>query len=88
MVEASDVLEDCKEILIDRGKQYGEARKLYAVTAALWAAYTGADIQSDDVCTMMSLMKVGRLSQGVDGPAMDDTFKDAINYLALARELN
>ena len=54
----------------------------------MWAAYTGSDIESSDVCVMMALMKIGRLSQGVDGAALEDTYKDAINYLALAKGLD
>ena len=88
MKEAEKVLADCKTILIDRGEQYGSANKLYSATATMWSAYTGSDIESSDVCVMMALMKIGRLSQGVDGAALEDTYKDAINYLALAKGLD
>lgn len=89
MTEALGILEACKSILKERQEQYGDAGKLYTATAAMWSAYTGSDIRADDVCIMMSLMKIGRLSQGVDdSAALHDTYVDAINYIALARGLD
>ncbi len=89
MSKAGVVLDDCQEILRQRGEQYGDSKPLYTAIASMWSAYTGSDISAADVCVMMALMKIGRLSQGVDDPnALHDTYVDAINYIALARGLD
>jgi hypothetical protein len=88
MIEAEELLIKCSETLIERGKQYGDAHDLYRGTAQLWSAYTGQTVTPSDICMMMALMKIGRLSQGVDDKeAHFDTYIDAVNYIALAQGL-
>jgi hypothetical protein len=89
MIDAEALLNDCETILTNRGKQYGDAAPLYKSIALMWSGYLGVEVTPTDVCILMSLMKAGRLSQGVDdSDALDDTYIDAINYIALARGLD
>tara|TARA_R110000823_G_C15624885_1_gene467994 strand:+ start:109 stop:381 length:273 start_codon:yes stop_codon:yes gene_type:complete len=88
MITAEKILDSCKTILRQRGEQYGDADELYQRTAELWASFLGSKITDKDVCVMMSLMKLARLRQNTDDPAVTrDTYQDAINYIALAESL-
>lgn len=89
-----DILDECKAILEDRGRQYGSADELYRSTAKLINGYvtdthTGLGVDAADVCVIMALVKIGRLSQGIKNKdVMRDTYIDAINYLVLAEGLD
>ena len=87
MKRAEKMLDECKEILKQRGEQYGDAKVLYKRTASAWTAYLGLEVDSEHVCTMMSLMKLARLDQGINPDVRRDTYIDMINYIALAESL-
>ena len=88
MIPAEKTLDECKELLKQRGEQYGDAGELYGRTAELWTAFLGSQINDKDVCIMMSLMKLARLRQETDNPSVTkDSYQDAINYIALAESL-
>jgi len=88
ILKAEKILDSCKTILRQRGEQYGDAEELYQRTAELWTAFLGSQINDKDVCIMMSLMKLARLRQETDNPAVTkDSYQDAINYIALAEGL-
>ena len=90
MKRAEKMLDECKEILKQRGEQYGDASELYERTAYFWTAFLGfeTEITGKDVCTMMSLMKLARLDQTTDPAVSKDTYHDMINYIALAESLD
>ena len=89
MIKSEKLLDECKQILCQRGQQYGDAGPLYRRTALMWTAYLNTNITDHDVCTLMALMKIGRLGVGVDDTvALKDTYQDSINYLALAQGLD
>ena len=88
ILKAEKILDSCKTILRQRGEQYGDAGELYQRTAELWTAFLGSQINDKDVCIMMSLMKLARLDQTTDPDVRRDTYRDMINYIALAESLD
>ena len=90
MIAAEKTLDECKELLKQRGEQYGDAFSLYDRTAYFWTAFLGGDtdINGKEVCIMMSLMKLARLDQTTDPVVKKDTYQDMINYIALAEGLD
>tara|TARA_R110000764_G_scaffold70563_1_gene145763 strand:- start:381 stop:650 length:270 start_codon:yes stop_codon:yes gene_type:complete len=88
MKRAEKMLDECKEILKQRGEQYGDAGELYDRTSYYWTAFLGTLVKGKDVCTMMSLMKLARLDQTTDPVVKKDTYQDMINYIALAEGLD
>lgn len=73
-----DLLATCADILDERGQQYGDPRPLYRVTGRM------LDVGDADACLTLAKIKLARIENGVDGPALKDSYIDAINYLALA----
>lgn len=87
----SECLDTAKEIITkDRNNQYGEPENNFATIAAFWSEYLKKKLKSDiyitdiDVAVMMSLFKIGRMT---DYNFKDDSFVDAIGYLACGSEL-
>jgi len=79
------VLEKAIEITTGiRQQQHGNPDDVFGRVAMLWSAYTCIDIKAEDVCHMMTLLKMARMEQGETNP---DDYVDAIGYEALAAEL-
>lgn len=74
----------------DRQKEYGKPERNFHVIANFWANYlkgTGKqdlDITAEDVGCMMALLKIARISTGY---SKQDSYIDAIGYLALSGEI-
>ena len=73
----------------DRKTKYGKPENSFQKIADFWNAYLRGqkrecEITDVDVGVMMGLMKIARISTGVQ---QDDSFVDAVNYLALASDL-
>jgi hypothetical protein len=88
MIPAEKTLDECKELLKQRGEQYGDAEELYERTAHLWTAFLGTHLYGKDVCILMSIMKLARLDKDAGPDVRKDTYQDAINYIALAESLD
>ena len=88
MIPAEKTLDECKELLKQRGEQYGDGGELYDRTSHYWTAFLGTLFKGKDVCIMMSLMKLARLDQNTDPAVSKDTYHDMINYIALAESLD
>lgn len=87
----TECLEEAKKIITkDRNKQYGEPEDNFSSIAIYWTEYLYRKHNSDftitdtDVAMMMSLFKIARMSSG---NFKEDSFVDAIGYLACASEL-
>ena len=80
---ALQVLEKCKEILIERGGEHGHADELFKQLAVRWSIQRGERITPSDVAIHMVEFKLGRN----DLNWREDNIHDAINYLALALSL-
>ena len=81
------VLQEAHDLIYgDREVDYGHPRKNLGDIANFWEMYLygkyGAEfpIEAEDVCHMMSLLKMAR---GFNGPKKADTLTDQIGYLRL-----
>ena len=81
--EAIQVLEKCKEILIERGGEHGHASELFKQLAIRSSVRRGQRTSASDVAMDMVEFKLGRN----DLNWREDNIHDAINYLALALSL-
>lgn len=67
-----------------REEDYGSPEDNFSVIAALWTAYTGADIAPKDVAMMMALLKIARAKAG----SKPDTYVDLAGYAACGAEIS
>ena len=67
-----------------REEDYGSPEDNFAVIAALWTAYTGADVTPKDVAMMMALLKIARAKAG----SKPDTYVDLAGYAACGAEIS
>ena len=81
--EAIQVLEKCKDILIQRGGEHGHADELFKQLAIRSSIRRGERVSASDVAMDMVEFKLGRN----DLNWREDNIIDAINYLALALSL-
>lgn len=77
----------------DREKTYGDPGKNLRVVADLWTTYLKARmtnkgevvVDAEDVCHMMTLLKVARLT---NTPGHSDSLVDICGYTALVERIN
>ena len=95
----NEVCEQASKIISgERQGQYGVPEDSFSVIAKFWNTYLNTrdpkdtngnriniTLCSNDVAVMMALMKVARISNGV---FKEDSFIDAIGYLAIGAELS
>jgi hypothetical protein len=83
-MRADDILDEAKEVIADRGKDYGLAALNHLRIAKLWSAYLERDIEPHEVAICMALVKVSRLQET---PHHADSYKDGAAYIALAGQI-
>jgi|TARA_R100000084_G_C4627645_1_gene136605 hypothetical protein len=87
MREASALLTECKNVLVERHKQYGEAVEVHQRMGALMGPQLGIEINAQKAALAMVQLKMARIAGGItDEEVLKDTIRDAINYLALSWE--
>lgn len=67
-----------------REEDYGSPEDNFSVIAALWTAYTAANITPKDVAMMMALLKIARAKAG----SKPDTYVDLAGYAACGAEIS
>lgn len=67
-----------------KGNEYGTLEDNFGLIARLWTVYLGCPISDVDAAIMMNLLKIARIKTGVN---KEDSFVDAIGYMACAGEL-
>jgi len=67
-----------------RQEQHGSPEETFGAIASLWSAYIGETITPEDVCHMMTLLKMARTRHGA---LNGDDYVDAIGYQAIAGEI-
>ena len=82
--QARALLQECDEVLVERGKQYGDAKTLFDNISGRFTLVLGRYVSPYQCARLMAELKAARLDMGFK----DDTLLDQINYLALASELN
>lgn len=80
--ECLDAAKQC--VCSDRDQQYGTPQKNITKIAELWSIFKGVKFSPQDVCVMMALLKIARISSG---QSKDDNYIDACGYLSLSCEL-
>lgn len=86
------ILDTAKKIIYgDREKTYGDPGRNLRVVGNFWQTYLrakhGADVEltAEDVCHMMSLLKIARLT---NSPGHLDSLTDLCGYTALVERVN
>ena len=79
-----DLLDAAKEAVADRADEYGTPWQNHERIAVMWNAYIAGKetLTASDVCMMMGLLKISRVSHQVDA----DGFVDLAGYAALGAE--
>ena len=83
-MRANDILDEAKDLIADRGKDYGLAALNHLRIAKLWSAYLEREIEPHEVAICMALVKVARL---VESPFHEDSYKDCAAYIAIAGQI-
>lgn len=81
-----------KEILLtaiayvtqDRAATHGGAEDSFGMIADLWNAYLDLDLKPHDVCALMALLKIARIS---GNPEHADSWIDVAGYASIGGEL-
>ena len=80
-----EILEKAKSIVTgERENAYGSPEDNFATIAELWSMFLGVGIDSEDVATMMILLKVARIR---GGQAKADNWIDIAGYAACGGEI-
>ena len=80
-----EILDKATEITTgDRQKNHGSPDDTFGTIASYWSAYLGYQITGEDVCHMMTLLKIARTQHGAINA---DDYVDAAGYQALAGEI-
>ena len=83
--------QEAREIIYgDREKTYGHPAKNLEHIARLWSAYTNTAITADDVCSMMTMLKLTmlKLARLKNQPMHRDSLVDAIGYVLLKERIH
>ena len=80
---ARDILSTADDILVERGKQYGDASLLFSNMAVRFGLVLGIYVSPFQAARIMAELKAARLDLGYH----PDHIVDQLNYLALAGEV-
>jgi hypothetical protein len=83
-MRADDILDEAKDLIQDRGKDYGLAALNHLRIAKLWSAYLERNIEPHEVAICMALVKVSRIQES---HLKADSYKDGAAYIALAGQI-
>jgi hypothetical protein len=78
------ILDEAKEIISERGADYGGFENNFDRISRLASISTGLNISGYEVALIMVALKLARIRQA---PRKRDSYIDAIAYLAFAAEL-
>jgi len=80
-MNANDILDEAKDLIADRGKDYGLAAINHLRISKYWSTYLERNIEPHEVAVCMALVKIARLQES---NLHADSYKDGCAYLALA----
>lgn len=79
------ILEESIRITMgDRQATHGSPQDTFEHIAKMWSAYLGEELQAEDVCHMMVLLKISRTQFGT---VNSDDYVDMAGYSAIAGEI-
>jgi hypothetical protein len=83
---AAEILRSAEKLIDgDRDVQHGNRHDCTRQISRLWTAYLGVQINQQDFCNMMALVKIGRMQTGSHNT---DNSIDAVGYIALGEEVS
>ena len=83
-MRANDILDEAKDLIQDRGKDYGLAALNHLRIAKLWSAYLERNIEPHEVAICLILTKISRTQTTADHP---DSYADICAYSAIAGQI-
>jgi len=84
-MKATDMLVIASQIVAsDRANSHGDIHESMKMLSAIWSAYLGVKITSEDACNMMVHLKQVRAKTG---KKVADHYIDAAGYAALAGQV-
>jgi hypothetical protein len=83
-MKANEILDEAKDLILNRGIDYGTPALNHLRIARLWSTYLDWKIEPNQVAICMSLVKVARL---VESPFHEDSYKDCAAYIAIAGQI-
>jgi hypothetical protein len=83
-MDANDILDEAKDLIADRGKDYGVAAINHLRISKYWSTYLERNIEPHEVAVCMALVKIARLQES---PHHRDSYQDGVCYLALAGQI-
>lgn len=79
------ILDDAKKCVCgQRTQDYGSPEDNFGKIAKYWSVYLDKEISAQDVCNLMALMKMGRITSGT---ATRDSYVDLAGYAACGGEI-
>ena len=81
---AYTLFKEIARMIADRRKTYGEPREHFAKIAKVWSVYLDKEISPKDVCVMMMMLKIVRLSKT---NSHRDSMLDVIGYAVCDLEI-
>jgi hypothetical protein len=83
-MRADECLNEARDIIVERGMDYGHPSDNMQRTARLWSAYLEMPITDYQVAMCLGLVKVARSMES----AKNDTYIDLAAYAALSAQLH
>ena len=78
------LLEARRLICVEREGEHGDPNIMFERAAKMWSGYLGVEVSPVQVCDLLTLLKMSRLSNNAEH---HDSRVDAIGYLALGGEV-
>ena len=72
-MKANEILDEAKDLILDRGADYGTPAINHLRIARLWSTYLDHHIEPNEVAICMALVKIARIQES---PHHADSFKD------------
>lgn len=83
-MKARDILDEAKQLLIDRGSEYGDSTLNHIRIARLWSVYLDKNIEPHEVAVCFILAKISRTQTTPDHA---DSYKDICSYASIAGQI-
>ena len=84
-MKRDEILDTAKTYITkDRAATHGGAEDSFGVVATYWSAHLDHPITAEDVCAMMTLLKLARIK---GNPRHLDSWVDAAGYSAIGGEI-
>ena len=83
-MKAKDILDEAKQLLADRGNEYGDSTLNHIQIARLWSVYLDKNIEPHEVAICLILTKISRIKTTKNHA---DSYADICAYSAIAGQI-